>query len=187
MPPPLASLTSRKFRAFSRSPLETLSQCVAVLPIPRYGAAGPLSEPKTSRPQPQRAANRFLSAWLPVRCAEILVMVLPDDSRQGTRDALAQPSPTASEPPRSLTVVALIRNKRYYGETMATLRWDCGGNDADAGLGQEGGGGAEATGWRLWKANLGRLPGHWRQALTRNLICAGRGNAVALEAMIGYC
>src|ERR1017187_573019 len=58
-------------------------------------------------------------------CAETLVMRLPDNCNQAARDALAHRPRTACGSRRSLAVVPLIGDKRYYGDTPMRLRRDC--------------------------------------------------------------
>src|ERR1035441_1948463 len=58
-------------------------------------------------------------------CAEIFVMRRPDHYHQTARDALAHRTRIACGSHRSLAVVPLIGDKRYYGETPMRLRRDC--------------------------------------------------------------
>src|ERR1017187_7753228 len=58
-------------------------------------------------------------------CAETFVLRLPDDHDQAAHDALAHRPRTAGGSRRSLAVVPLIGDKRYYGETPVRLRRDC--------------------------------------------------------------
>jgi hypothetical protein len=61
------------------------------------------------------------SAWLPIGCAESLVMRLPDNYDQAARDTLAHRPSNACGSRRSLAVVPLIGDKRYYGESPVGL------------------------------------------------------------------
>ena len=65
------------------------------------------------------------SAWLPMGCAETFVLRLPDNYHQAARDALAHRPRSAGGCRRSLAVVPLIGDKRYYGEAPMRLRGDC--------------------------------------------------------------
>src|ERR1035441_7344144 len=58
-------------------------------------------------------------------CAETFVLRLPDSSNEAAHDALAHRPRTACGSRRSLAVVPLIGDKRYYGETPMRLRRDC--------------------------------------------------------------
>jgi hypothetical protein len=58
-------------------------------------------------------------------CAETFVMRLSDSYNQAARDALAHRTRTSCGSHRSLAVVPLIEDKRYYGETPMRLWGDC--------------------------------------------------------------
>jgi len=92
------------------------------------------------------------SSWLPMGCAPTLVTMLPDNYHQGAHDAPANPSAAACGPHRSLPVVPLIADKRYYGETPAGLRRDC---RPVSGNGPGGWRWVGAKRWPFWGANLG--------------------------------
>jgi hypothetical protein len=53
--------------------------------------------------------------------AKTVARTLPDAEPHGLRDALAPPGPAARGSPRSLTVVPLIPDQRYYGETPGNV------------------------------------------------------------------
>ena len=59
------------------------------------------------------------SAWTPMGCAETSVPRLPDRHIQAARDAPDHRPRSACGSRRSLAVVPLIPDKRYYGETPA--------------------------------------------------------------------
>ena len=65
------------------------------------------------------------SAWVPMGSAVTFVMRLPDNYHQATREALAHRPHTACGSRRSLAVVPLLGDQRYYGETPRSLRRDC--------------------------------------------------------------
>jgi hypothetical protein len=105
-----------------------------------------------------------------MRCAETFVMRLPDNYHQAARDALAHRPRSACGPRRSLAVVPLIGDKRYYGETPMRLRRDCrpiGGNGPG--------------GWRWVRGQ--RLTPTWAGAINRGSGNRQRSNA---EAQLGH-
>ena len=122
------------------------------------------------------------TAWQSMGCAETVALTLPGDQSHAIHPALPQPSPAARGPRRSLAVVSLIADKRYYGETPGRLptcprRWAeraaagegpaarvfgeptwAGGVNADSGNRQRGGPKhSQATYWYLYPAPPGEI------------------------------
>jgi len=89
---------------------------------PPLGTGG-IGEPTGKRLRPVRTqgVGGSATAWQSMGCAETVALTLRGDESRATHHALAQPFPAARGPRRSLTVVPLAPDQRYYGETTGRL------------------------------------------------------------------